>query len=621
MVQKVIKPPRKAFLLAAGFGTRLLPLTRETPKPLLPILQIPNLERIFTMLREWGVRDVLVNVHHRADRMLDHIRTRSPDGLRIALSFEPHILGTGGALRRAEWWFDTDHPVWVLNADVVMRLDPRPLLRAYRPDHTIASAWVHPTLGPRTVEVRNGIIESFVSKSPGADGTFTFCGVQLVNPRLLDRRKAYLAPDARFESIIHAYQRAQADGWHIAGVEVPDSFWADAGTPAQWLACTRALLGDREFIDAHPSARLHPRAHVRNAILGANVVLGPRARVERAIIASGTRVNVEVPYVALPARAAFDPPVLDAIRAMGWNPELVAALPLGPRGSARTFTRIARGAETAMLVHYDPARVENTYHVGHTRFLRALRLPVPRVLVDRPHACTAIFEDLGDCSLERWKHNRSTEEIALMYERVLAVMVRFHQQGAAAARARGLPLMPAFRPALYRWERNYFADEMLRKREGLSPDRIARILGELAAVGRRLLAAPPVLIHRDLQSSNILIRGDRPWLIDYQGMRFGPAVYDLASLLCDPYVELPDELIQRLVEFYSERSSAGTGIPSLFWFGAIQRLIQALGAFAKLGAQPDTRGFADYIPAARRMLARALRATGGFPALRAWCEP
>jgi MurNAc alpha-1-phosphate uridylyltransferase len=77
-----MKAPTKALVLAAGFGTRLLPLTRETPKPLLPIWNVSNLERVLAMLRGWGVRDVLINLHHRADRLFEHVRTRGqPDGL------------------------------------------------------------------------------------------------------------------------------------------------------------------------------------------------------------------------------------------------------------------------------------------------------------------------------------------------------------------------------------------------------------------------------------------------------------------------------------------------------------------------------------------------------------
>ncbi|HMP77639.1 MAG TPA: phosphotransferase [Kiritimatiellia bacterium] len=614
----MIRPPKKAFVLAAGFGTRLLPLTRETPKPLLPIWNVPNLERVFAMLRGWGVRDVLVNVHHRADRMLDHLRARTPDGLRIAISFEPDILGTGGALRRAEWFFGGPDPVWLVNGDVVADLDPRPLLRAFNPRRTIASAWVHGALGPRTVDVSRGRITNFTSARRGTPGTYTFCGVQLVHPRLLDRTKGYVSREPVFESVIRAYQRAMQDGWVVAGVECPGSFWADIGTPAQVLACHRALAKDRDFAAVDPTARMHPRAVVRNSVVCADAVLGPRARVENAIISAGARVNGPVSCLALPACAAFDRTELDALARLGWNPAATTALPLGPRGSSRTYTRVLRGTDTAILVRYDAARVENALHAGHTRFLRRIGVPVPRVQVDRPRDCVAIFEDLGDESLLAWQRGRTRAEIERMYERVLDAVIRFHERGVTAARREDLTLMPAFRPVLYRWERNYFAEEMLRKREGRPAAFIARIKRELARVARALERAPAVLVHRDLQSSNILIRAGAPWFIDYQGMRYGPAVYDLASLLCDPYVELPDETVDGLLAYYAARSRDGVVVRDVFWHGAVQRLVQALGAFAKLGGQPDTRHFADHIPAARRMLARALRHVPGCPALGAW---
>lgn len=610
------------MILAAGFGTRLLPLTRETPKPLLPIWNVPNLGRILAMLRGWGVCDVLVNVHHRADRLVEHLRTRAPDGLRIAISFEPTILGTGGALRRAEWFLAGSDPFWLINGDVVMDLaSPRAFLRAYDSRKTIAAAWVHGGLGPRTVEVRRGSIIDFHSPKRGQPGTYTFCGVQLVNPRLLDRERSYVSREPAFESVIKAYQRARLDGWRVAGVEVNGSFWADIGTPSQMLDCHRALAGGRDFAAVHPSASVHPLACVRNSVVCENAVLGPRARVENAVIAPGARVNGVATYMALPVTAAFDAGALRAVKAWAGDPTRVTALPMGPRGSSRSYSRIVNERnESAILVHYDPARVENTYHAGHTRFLRRLRIPVPRLLVDRPADAVAIFEDLGDESLLAWQRGRSRAELGAMYRSVLGEVVRFHESGVRAARREHLTLMPAFRPTLYRWERNYFAEEMLVRREGRSPEYAARIKRELAGIARRLAAAPPVLVHRDLQSSNILIQRGRPWFIDYQGMRFGPAVYDLASLLCDPYVELDDALIGEMMEYYTARSSTPDVVRALFWAGAVQRLVQALGAFAKLGAQPYTSHFANHIPAAKRMLARALRETPGCAGLRAWCE-
>lgn len=597
-----------------------MPLTRETPKPLLPIWNVPNLERVFALLREWHVREVLVNVHHRADRLFDYIRTRPADGLRISLSFEPEILGTGGGVRKAEWFVAGDEPVWVVNGDVVLDVDPRPMLRAYQGRRVMAAAWVHASAGPRTVEVERGFITNFRSPRAGTTGTFTFCGVQLLNPRLLDRRAGYLAREPTFESLIEAYERARADGWRVAGVEAPGSFWADIGTPAQLLACHRVLVGDRDFAAVHPAARLHPKAEVVNSVVCENAVLGPRARVTHAIVAPNTTVNGVVGHLALPAVAALDASERSALLALRWTPESTTAMPLGPRGSSRSYTRLAHGKASAVLVHYDAARRENTLHAKHTRFLRRLGLPVPRVLVDRPRDQIAIFEDLGDESLLVWQRARSPAETQEMYVRVLEVVLRFHERGVAAARHNNLPLMPAFRPRLYRWEREYFADEMLRKREKCSDLRVAQMLKELAGIGRRLARGTAALVHRDLQSSNILISEGRPWLIDYQGMRYGPAAYDLASLLCDPYVELPASMIRHLLDYYVVRSRSGGEVEGLFPFAAVQRLAQALGAFARLGAASETRAFAEHIPAARRMMSRALREVPGCSALRAWCD-
>jgi aminoglycoside/choline kinase family phosphotransferase len=323
--------------------------------------------------------------------------------------------------------------------------------------------------------------------------------------------------------------------------------------------------------------------------------------------------------VAMAAAAALEPAERDALSALGWKPEDCTALPLGPRGSARTFTRVRRGARSVMLVRYDPARLENTLYVGHTRFLARLGVPVPRILFDDAQRCVTILQDLGDLSIEAWIKGRSTREVRSLYERVLDGVLTFHEAGGAAARRERLQMVPSFRPALYRWERDYFAEHMLRNRERRPAAEITRLKRELAAVAARLQRAPRVLVHRDLQSSNILLARGRPCFIDYQGMRYGAAVYDLASLLCDPYVELPEEVCRHLLDYYAARCRAPRLVRELFWYGVLQRLAQALGAYAKLGASADTRHFAQYIPPALRMLDRALARVPGLPALKAWC--
>ena len=123
------------------------------------------------------------------------------------------------------------------------------------------------------------------------------------------------------------------------------------------------------------------------------------------------------------------------------------------------------------------------------------------------------------------------------------------------------------------------------------------------------------MLHRDFQSSNILLHRGVWSLIDYQGMRLGPAVYDLASLLCDPYITISPACRERLLVRYAERAQPGSRCLEMFWPAVVQRLGQALGAYARLSALPGTGHFARYIPPALSNMADALRRVDGLPEL------
>ena len=196
------RSPDKALVLAAGFGTRMRPLTSLVPKPLLPLWGRPIIDRALDLLRGWGVREVLVNLHHGADAMLDWARRRPDDGLRISLSFESDILGTGGALRRGAWFFGGE-PFWIVNADIAAEVPRAPFLRALRHPRTLAALWLHGTRGPRTVEMQDGRIGAFRSHRPGTPGTYTFCGLQLVRPETLR-----YVPETGFATLVQVYVAA-----------------------------------------------------------------------------------------------------------------------------------------------------------------------------------------------------------------------------------------------------------------------------------------------------------------------------------------------------------------------------------------------------------------------------
>jgi aminoglycoside/choline kinase family phosphotransferase len=267
-------------------------------------------------------------------------------------------------------------------------------------------------------------------------------------------------------------------------------------------------------------------------------------------------------------------------------------------------------------MRYSAKRHENTLYCGHAKFLRGFGFPVPRVLLDRPEEQVAILEDLGHLPLNHAIAGQPAATARRLYRRVIDAMVLFHEKGSAAARRAHRPLMPAFGVRMYRWERNYFAANFLAGRLHLPARQITAIKKELARIATHLLTAPKMLIHRDLQSSNILIASGRPYFIDFQGMRFGAAAYDLAPLLCDPYVSLEESFQEDLLDYYARRSANPDETLDLFWWAAIERLAQALGAYARLGTLPGMQLFSRHIAPAVSMMRRALRRAGGARTLR-----
>jgi len=191
------------------------------------------LGHILDMLSRWDVEDVLINLHHQPEAICDYVRRRPASRPRVALSFEPDILGTGGALRHAAWFLDAQ-PFWMINADIAADLDPRALITAFHQRQVLAALWLNAARGPRTVEMTGGRITNFASSRPGTEGTYTFCGLQLLSPRILG-----FIPKKGFATIVQAYRQACAHARKIAGVCVAHSYWADIGTPDGYLQAHR----------------------------------------------------------------------------------------------------------------------------------------------------------------------------------------------------------------------------------------------------------------------------------------------------------------------------------------------------------------------------------------------
>ena len=294
--------------------------------------------------------------------------------------------------------------------------------------------------------------------------------------------------------------------------------------------------------------------------------------------------------------------------------------PLEGRGSDRTFFRLKwNRKDSAILVQYDPKRVENIYYADIAVFLREINIPAPQLICHDPASCLIMMEDLGETDLwsfrkTPWKTRRA------LYQKTLAIVHRLHSFPKGDFPSGRVRLMEEFGPDLYRWERDYFRDHFVRDvcgiKLGTSFER--ELETELSALADRLTGTMHCLMHRDLQSQNVMIRNGEPFLIDFQGMRFGSPFYDLGSLLYDPYVKFSDRERDKLLSFYYKLAQWNLDwVPfqQTFREASAQRLMQALGAYGYLGVQKGLQAFLEHIPGGLKNLYLATSQVGSLPKL------
>ena len=151
----------KAMILAAGFGTRLRPLTHTVPKPMVPILNRPMLEHTIHLLRTHGIQDITVNLHHLPEVLIDYFGEGPDFGVQLHWSHESEILGTAGGIKRAQKFLDGETFV-VINSDVVTDIDLSKLIAFHKAqgsaltlaeDSTVSASALKPTAQPEKRDI------------------------------------------------------------------------------------------------------------------------------------------------------------------------------------------------------------------------------------------------------------------------------------------------------------------------------------------------------------------------------------------------------------------------------------------------------------------------------------
>jgi len=243
----------KAMILAAGLGTRLRPLTNDRPKALVELNGRTLLEITIERLKYFGIREIIVNVHHHADQIVAYLKSRQNFGIQIAISHEDDLLlDTGGGLKKASWFFlenDSQEPFLLHNVDILSTIDFKQMLESHKKSGALATLAVQQRTSSRQllfdennllIGRRLNNVDQLVSASGSnvsdchserseksvfsSVAPLAFSGIHVIFPRLLT-----LFTESGVFSIIDAYLRLAATGEKISAFRADNFYWHDLG--------------------------------------------------------------------------------------------------------------------------------------------------------------------------------------------------------------------------------------------------------------------------------------------------------------------------------------------------------------------------------------------------------
>jgi aminoglycoside/choline kinase family phosphotransferase/choline kinase len=550
----------KAMILAAGYGTRLRPYTDHTPKPLFTIAGRPLLDVIIHQLQKAGCKSVIINTHHLHHKIEKFLATQNYS-IEVHTRFEPQILGTGGAIKNvADFW--DNQPFMVVNADIVADIDLEKVYSAHcrqRPPATLVLC-DDPAFNSVVVNQNKWItgFSNHIDQSPQPDDLLTFTGIQVLEPQVLHH-----IPQNTFYSSIDAFKKILAGGKRLRAYITPKKQWQDIGTPESYRQAAIQKAWPQAFQRAF--------------------AVTPSGPVQREKLKGD--------------------------------------------GSERQWHRLTAEHQSIIMVDHGIRQAEGISEsdsfVNIGRHLHHNGVPVPKNYFHDTFSGLVFLEDLGDVHLQQAVQSKNEHMSIELYKSVIEQLIKLSRKGADKFDRNWTYQTPDYNQELIlEKECRYFLEAFLNGYLNLN-QRFADYRTDFISLADKALQDPTMgFMHRDMQSRNIMIKDREIYFIDFQGGRIGPIQYDLASLLIDPYVELPHAVQAQLIDHSIEVLSAVTELDpekflSCYHYCKLTRNLQILGAFAYLKKVKGKTHFERYIPPAVRSLKLTLTAgnQAEFPTL------
>ncbi|HBE41692.1 MAG TPA: aminoglycoside phosphotransferase [Bacteroidales bacterium] len=276
-------------------------------------------------------------------------------------------------------------------------------------------------------------------------------------------------------------------------------------------------------------------------------------------------------------------------------------VPLPRSGSDRRYFRICEGDKT-IIGTYNGDREENDAFVGFTEHFVSRDLPVPEVYCYMPERFIYFQRDLGDLNLYTWLHNRPdmsdfSDETKDLYKRILDNLILFQTKGIEGLDLNLCYPHKSFDRQSMMWDMNYYKYMLLKLLA--VPFRERHLEHDFDTLADYLLeTGQNYFLYRDFQTANIMLMGEEPWFIDYQGGRKGAPQYDVASLLNDAKIPMKQADRDEMMEYYLEKFCSVTNEDRQKFRGyysgfSMIRLMQALGAFGFRGLYEQKPTFTE----------------------------
>ena len=276
-----------AILLVGGFGTRLMPLTKNTPKPMLTVAGIPVTEHQIAMAKAAGITEIVLATSYLSEVFIPYFGDGSKWGIKIKYAVEKEPLGTGGGIRNAAQLLDSDQSVVILNGDVLSSHDLAEQIRQHElhdADVTLHLTQVEDARAFGCVPTdSNGRVTAFLEKMENPVTNQINAGCYVFNPRVITAIPLDTVVSVERET----FPQLVASGAKVFGY-VENAYWLDIGTPRALLKASIDIVKRSGEFLAMPGAGIHPTAVITGgSCIGSNSSVGPGALIDGSIIEAG----------------------------------------------------------------------------------------------------------------------------------------------------------------------------------------------------------------------------------------------------------------------------------------------------------------------------------------------